>query len=245
MEREGRRARSFAFARATSFVAAIATATVTGTVTAMVVAMALITVPLPAVAATSVDVTFTATTGAGTPGSNTISAAPGDRLTAIVRVYADSAGVSVYGLSLRFDEDLGDELTLVSANELLNPPFDFNLTQGCASTQESTGAQPGEVLFCEAGTFDSGPPPPTTVEIIEVVLQATANVASDGPDLEAGFFHAADGMSDNADKPVSPAFGDATVNLLPEPLIGPPISVVLIVALSRRRAARGAARLAL
>ena len=171
--------------------------------------------------ATTIDITFTATDGLGVVGSNTISALPGDTLSATVSLTADSAGVSSYGISLLFDTDFGDELNLISVNELLTAPFTFNVTPGCASTQESSGAQVGNVLTCEAGTFGAGPSL-ATVDIMDLVFLVTANVATDGFDMETGLFNSGfDGIFDNAGMPVTPTFGQAAVNLLvPEPGTG-------------------------
>ena len=173
--------------------------------------------------ATSIDITFTATDGLGTVGSNTISALPGDTLSATVSLTADSDGVSVYGISLLFDTDFGDELNLISVTELLTAPFTFNLNVGCESSEESTGSQAGNVLTCEAATFGVGPSL-ATVAIIDLVFQVTANVESDGFDIETGLFNTGfDGVFDNQQSSlaVSAIFGQAAVNLsTPEPSTG-------------------------
>ncbi len=168
--------------------------------------------------ATMVDIVFTATTGSGTPGTNKIGAEAGDLLTAIVSIEPDAAGVSSYGISVLFDMDLGNELDLDSVTELLNAPFTFNFDPGCASTQESTGAKVGNVLTCEAATFGAGPPPPTSVAIMELKFLVTANVVDDLFDIELGFFNPGfDGVFDNAGGSVNPTFGRASVNVIPEP----------------------------
>lgn len=187
--------------------------------------------------ATTVGIRFTGTTGGGIIGTNSIDAAPGDVLTAIVGLTADAFGVSSYGVSVQYDIDLGDELDLLSATELLNAPFQFNSTVGCASTQESSAAQLGNVLNCEAATFGAGPPPPPTVDIIELMFLVTGNVATDGFDIETGFFSVGfDGMFDNAGSPSSVTFGTASVNV-PEPstalLIG--LGIVGLATRSRMR----------
>jgi len=168
--------------------------------------------------AATVGIVFTATTGSGTPGTDEIGAEPGDLLTAIVSIEPDAAGISSYGISVLFDMDLGNELDLASVTELLNAPFTFNFDPGCASTQESTGAQEGQVLTCEAGTFGTGPPPPTSVAIMELQFFVTANVVDDSFDIELGFFNPGfDGVFDNAGGSVIPIFGRASVNVIPEP----------------------------
>ena len=180
-----------------------------------IVALALAGATPWSASATSLGITFTSTSGSGVIGSNAIDAAPGDTLTATVSLAIDALGVSSYGVSLRFDTDLGDELTLLSATELLPPGFSFNLNPGCQSTQQSSTTQPGNVLGCEAATLATGPVS-TTVDIFTVEFQVTANVATDGADMETfvnpgGF----DGIFDNAGNPVTPtSFGTAAVNLL-------------------------------
>ncbi|MFP6624269.1 MAG: PEP-CTERM sorting domain-containing protein, partial [Myxococcota bacterium] len=121
-----------------------------------------------------------------------------------------------------FDTDFGDELNLISVTELLTAPFAFNFTVGCQSAQESTGSQAGNVLTCEAATFGAGPSL-TTVDIIDLVFLVTANVATDGSDIETGLFNTGiDGVFDNGASALSviPIFGQAAVNLLPEPGTG-------------------------
>lgn len=191
--------------------------------------------------ATTIDITFTATDGLGVVGSNTISALPGDTLSASVSISADAAGVSSYGISMLFDTDFGDELNLISVNELLTAPFTFNVTPGCASTQESSGAQAGNVLTCEAGTFGAGPSL-ATVDIMDLVFLVTANVATDGFDIETGVFNTGfDGIFDNVGGPVTPTFGQAVVDLLllPEPGTGLLVSLGLLgFALRSRKRSR-------
>lgn len=177
--------------------------------------------PWPA-SATSIGITFTSTSGSGVTGSNSIDAAPGDTLTATVSLAIDALGVSSYGISLKFDTDFGNELTLLSATELLPAGFTFNLNPGCQSTQQSSATQEGNVLGCEAGTFGTGPVS-TSVDIFTVDFEVTANVATDGTDMEtflgsSGF----DGIFANNSSDVTPtSFGTASVNLLvPEPTTG-------------------------
>ena len=188
--------------------------------------------------ATSIGITFTSTSGSGVTGSNSIAAAPGDTLTATVSMAIDALGVSSYGVSLKFDMDFGDELTLLNATELLPAGFTFNLTPGCESTQQSSATQEGNVLGCEAGTFGLGPVS-TTVDIFTVAFQVTANVATDGSDMEtflgsSGF----DGVFDNAAVAVTPtSFGTAAVNLfVPEPTTGLLLTLSLLglVVVSRK-----------
>ena len=191
--------------------------------------------------ATTIDITFTATDGLGVVGSNTISALPGATLSASVSISADAAGVSSYGISILFDTDFGGELNRISVSELLTSPLTFNVTAGCASTQESSGAQAGNVLTCEAGTFGVGPSL-ATVDIMDLVFHVTAKVATDGFDMETGVFNTGfDGIFDNVGGPVTPTFGQAAVDLLllPEPGTGLLVSLGLLgFALRSRKRSR-------
>ena len=75
-----------------------------------------------------------------------------------------------------------------------------------------------------------------TVDIIELIFNVTANVASDGDDIVPYFKQGtADGMSNNADAAVMPAFLSATVNRLPEPTTGLLFSLGLAAALRSRK----------
>jgi hypothetical protein len=169
--------------------------------------------------AADVSIRFTNTTGAGTVGSNSIAAAPGDVLTARVSVEPDGAGISNYILSLEFDTGLGDALDLMSATELLDPAFELNLDAGCAATMESANGQKGRVLSCEAVTLGNGPIAPTSVDILEVVFQTTGQIASANAQMQTGFFNPGiDGMFDNGGTAVTPTHGIATV--VPEPGVG-------------------------
>jgi hypothetical protein len=173
--------------------------------------------PGPAHAAASVAVVWTSTTGAGTPGSSSIDAAPGDQLVAEIRITADAAGVSVYGVSLEFDTDLENELDLVNATELL-PAGMSQLTSGVGSTQESTAGQEGNALLFEA--IKAGAPGPTSTTVVagQLTFDVTANVASDGDDVFSGKFGIQDGALDNAYTPFVPVFANASVNLLGAPV---------------------------
>ncbi len=173
--------------------------------------------------ATMIDITFTSTDGAGIVGTNSIDASAGDLLTATVSMRADAlTGVSSYGISVMFDMDMGsNELDLIMVRELLNFPFAFNFDMGCADTQESTFALVGQVLTCEAATIGAGPPPPVSVDIIELDFRVTANVANGNIDIMTGNFNPGfDGVFDNASLEVMPVYGTASVNLIPEPSTG-------------------------
>jgi hypothetical protein len=92
-----------------------------------------------------VGLVWTATTGAGTPGGNTITAAPGDQLTGEIRITPDADGVLAYSVSLLFDHDLKDELNLINITENLPPGMQYNLTSGPGPTED--GNQPGALTI--------------------------------------------------------------------------------------------------
>ncbi len=185
-----------------------------------------------ALGAPAVDVVFTSTTGAGAVGSATIDVAPGDIVTATIRLSADAAGVSSYALSIEFDSDLNDELDLISVTEALPVGFQFNFTSGVASTQESSSSQMGNVLSFEAGTFGAGPAS-TTFAIGTIEFQVSSNVARDGPDIFSGAFNVGfDDIFDNQGVRItdSASFGSATVGVPVVPGLGLP-GLLLLAAL--------------
>lgn len=186
-------------------------------------AVALLLVPTGGLATPLIDVIFTGSTGAGTPGGSSIRAAPGDVLTAEIRVAAGSEGVSSYGLSLRFDEDLGDELDLEGpASEFLPEGYDFNLTEGVDSSRESTSSVAGYVRTFEAATFAEGPAS-EAFAVGTVDFLVNDGVEADGTDLRVGLFNpGVDGLFDNAGNDLGPSstFGTASVNPVPEPTTG-------------------------
>jgi hypothetical protein len=193
----------------------------------------------PEARATAVGITFTATDGSGTVGSDTISAAPGDLLTATVSLTADAAGVRVYGISTAFDvgPEFDDELDLVSATPIPTQPFE-NIF-GCGTTVESAlGGPAGSIPNCSAGAGPGDPGPVAqTIPILELVFRVTANVATDGFDIETGLFTVGfDGIFANNGDDLGPTtvFGKAAVNL-PEPSAGPAIALGVIVVLHARR----------
>jgi hypothetical protein len=190
-------------------------------------------------AAPIVSIVFTSQNGVPIAPSSAAIAAPGDTLTAEIRVTADAAGISSYGVSVDFDIDLGDELDLISASELLPPGFAFNLSAGVGGTTESTPAVAGAVETFEAATFAAGPVS-TTFTAGTLALVVTANVATDGLDLVPFLLFGVDGIFDNAGLDASDAatFVGASVNV-PEP--GTALSVgasLLAIAIAGRRRGR-------
>lgn len=172
---------------------------------------------------------WTATTGTGATGSSFIDAEPGDVLTGELRLYPDAGGVAFVSASIRFDSDLGDELDLVSVTgvqvQIVQAPFMYLqplvFTPGSpASTSESTTGAGGEILACDArgsSLVDMDPANPTSGEwvLCEVQFEVTGNVATDGADLEVGFFYTGyDSIvgDDNALQTSLPAPVEAAVN---------------------------------
>jgi hypothetical protein len=133
--------------------------------------------------------------------------APDDLVTGEIRIAADGDGVSSYGVSLRFDDDL----TFESAEELLPGAFDFNLGPGIAGSTADT------VLTFEAATFGPGASNASFVAG-RVVFRASAP-KDDGIDVVPGFFNAGiDGLFSSAgdDLGSSVEFHGASVQLVPE-----------------------------
>jgi hypothetical protein len=194
----------------------------------------------PNVWAAAVSFEWTATTGSGSPGSNFILAAPGDQVTLDILLTADASGVSSYGISMEFDNDLGNELNLLNATELLPGGFLFNLTPGVAGTVESDASTVGRVNTFEAATFGAGPVS-TTFVIGQVRFLATASLVTDGSDIFAGLFNSGiDGLFNNSGQDLGPTadFGEAGVNLVPIPaslpLLGSGLAVLGFLIRRRR-----------
>jgi hypothetical protein len=167
----------------------------------------------PARAAVEVEVVWISTTGDGITGGASIGAEEGDQLVAEIRITPDAGGVSAYGISLEFDTDLKNELSLVSVTELLPTGMQFNLTtEDAASTQESSSSTKGHVLTIEAEALTTPGPTSGTFAVAHVTFDVTANVASDGDDVFTGSFGQQDGVGDNANQLVAPVFKDAAVN---------------------------------
>jgi len=176
-------------------------------------------------AATTVAFVWTSTTGAGTPGTSSIDAAPGDQLVGEVRITADAGGLVGYSVSLEFDTDLGNELDLVSATEPLPSGMNAHASSGVGSTQESSAGQMGNVLSFDSLVLGSAGPTSGTLVAGVVTFDVTANVASDGADVFTGTFHVQrDGVGNNAYALVTPVFLNAAVNQLGG---APPVSGLL------------------
>jgi len=189
--------------------------------------------------AATLDLIWTSTTGTGAGvGTNVINAAGGDQLTLdLVLNLTAGESAAILGVSIEFDNDLADELDLVSAVEedlvatYACTPFPTcyisfgpqlsNTTAGVTSTQESTGAQGGYAYTFEMGTTGTGPSGPR--EILMGTVTFTVNTAlTDGVDIISGELNTGfDGNFQNDFTALPIAFGGAEVNgagaVVPEP----------------------------
>lgn len=168
--------------------------------------LAALGLPLGADAAATIFLGWDATTNPGSGlgvGTDTIQAAPGDQLVLGIYLTAGPEGTSNYVVSVEFDNDLLDELDLVSTTELAPSPM-INFTQGVASTRESSGGQGGRVYSFEASTIFTGPAA-TTVELGTITFHVNPAVASDGVDVEVGLFSVlVDGIYSNGNADLGP-----------------------------------------
>ena len=170
---------------------------------------------------------------------NEIAVTPGSLVTAQVRITAGPEGLSSYGVSLRFDNDLD----LVTATELLPTGLGFShLTTGFELLSESSGQALGNIQSCEAVTFGAGVVDASFLAC-EIVFRANANLADDGEDLFVGLFATGvDGLfaSNGSDLAATAVFANASVHPVPEPSAEfAAIAVAAALALQcRRRAAR-------
>ena len=190
----------------------------------------------------AVDLVWTATNGSGTTGESMIAAEPGDVITLEVQITADAAGVCCAALSLRFDDDLQDELDLVNATEtqlVLPGPFS-PLNSGVQDTRESDANQSGLVLTFEGMSPTSDGPASSTFTLGQVDFLVTSHVGGDAADVdvEVGFFNpGVDAIGDNASQLVPSGeitFGTASVEpaTAPVPLLGRWGVVALVLALA-------------
>ncbi len=173
----------------------------------------------PVAQANSVSLIWSSTSGAGITGSDTILAAAGDELILDVILEAGTSGISIYGISLRFDTDLANELDLNGQPlELLPPGFQFNTTPGVEGVVESDATTAGQVQTIEGVTFGAGPAS-TSFLIGQISFLVTGNVATDGSDIFSGLFNTGvDGLFDSNSLALTDvAFGTATVQVVPLP----------------------------
>ena len=191
-------------------------------------------------AATEILLVWTGTTGTGTPGDSTIvvSDSQVETLTLELRADIDAVGVNGIFASIEFDRDLGDELNVLSFDELAwsNPTFTRSLAPIApflSNTMESSGASEGALYTFEVSTFATGPKNQTLAFGRVVFSTNPANVRNDGADVVSGDLGpdgsgAADAIFDRSeplhvDITGSVTFGTATVDrrLIRLPALGP------------------------
>lgn len=165
-------------------------------------------------------------------GSPTAAAFADTPLTAQIFITSGEAGLSSYGFSLEFDDDLmlasTDPLDADFPEELLPAGFQFNLTDGVDDVSADT------VFTFEAGTFAAGPV--STRFLIGVVHFIATDPKPDGADVGAGFFNIGiDGAFDNAGEPVLVEFADAEVVPEPEAPLLAMIGLATLLGIQRRR----------
>jgi MYXO-CTERM domain-containing protein len=147
-------------------------------------------------------------------GTSSAMVAAGTPLTADIMITPDTPGISSYGVSLKFDDDL----TLASAPpaccELKLPSgFQFNVSSNVTVNVNPSGG--GEVLTFNAATLANGPTNGTF--LAGVVHFVASNPRNNGIDVMPGFFNTGiDDMFDNAGKEADPEFIGASVSM-PEP----------------------------
>jgi hypothetical protein len=165
-------------------------------------------------------------------GTSVIEAGPGEIVTAEIRLTADAAGISSYGVSVAFDE----ELDLVDTTELLPAGFTFNLSVGVEGSNESEPGTTGQVLTFESGTFGVGPVN-ATFAIGRIRFEVVAAL-DDGNDLAAFPFNPGiDGLFDNESVALV-EFGPGSASVVPEPgTLGLLLVGMTALAASRRRRA--------
>ncbi len=160
--------------------------------------------PLDARALGIVEIVFTES------GTDAIVAAPGQTITAEIRITADANGISSYGVSVEFNGDLD----FLSATELLPAAFSFNLSAGVDGSSESSVATPGRVLTFEAATFGVG-----AVNVSFLAGTISFRVVAplnNGPDITTGLYNAGiDGIFDSEGLELETEFRSAAVT--PEP----------------------------
>ncbi|MFK7895357.1 MAG: thrombospondin type 3 repeat-containing protein [Myxococcota bacterium] len=154
-------------------------------------------------AAPAIEIEWSGTTGDGWPGGHQIVAEPGDVLTAKLYLRADELGVARYSVSLRFDEDLANELSLSSVNTFLPPGFDFEGSPNPASQVESSSSTVGEILGIAADTTALLGPAATRFPIAEFDFIVNTPL-TDGFDIEVGLFDIDDAVLTNVRVPVAP-----------------------------------------
>jgi hypothetical protein len=165
-------------------------------------------------------------------GTSAIMAHPGDHVGLAIYLTAGSEGLSAWGISLSFNDQVQ---VLHTPNEFgvkptvtclpfpacfFDSPTLAPFTPGVSGVSPSGPATTGFVYTFEAGTLGNGllgsfgP-----LKIGEVWFQVQSAVGTDGADVASGFFNVGtDGAFDNNSLPVAMNFGNAAVDLWgPEP----------------------------
>lgn len=147
---------------------------------------------------TSVHLIWTGTTGSGTTGTSAIAVSDTvpETLTLDVRIDVDAAGLSTAWLSLAFDQDLENELDLLSFEEIgwtgtmvpgMQTPT-FYPAWFLHSTQESSAVAEGRFYSFEHTAFFTGPVS-TLITFARVVFATNpGNASLDGDDVVSGAF---------------------------------------------------------
>lgn len=176
--------------------------------------------------AQTVDAIWTATTGSGTPGGSTITAANGDVLDMTIFITAGPGGVREYSnIALSFDGNLDDELDLfpspgTSANEL-SPGFSNSLDPPSLTETDSSLSMSESVSPFDASNAPNPGEAPFNPFMIGMIQFKVANVSTDGIDAVVGFNPPGGFIFDNAgvDVTVTYAFNAATVNAAAPPIV--------------------------
>ncbi len=181
-----------------------------------------------AASATSVNLVWTAAAG-GTidpvsGNSVAVSSTAAATLTLDIQMEIDSLGLAGAFLRLDFDTDLGNEVNILSWEEISWAKTNSKgittrtlapLAAGIQSTQESTGAQGGYVFEFDGTSLTTGPSS-TTLTFARLVFSTNfANVMTDGDDIFTSGIMGCNSPSCDITDTVT--FGGASVNLVPEP----------------------------
>ncbi|MFK7895356.1 MAG: thrombospondin type 3 repeat-containing protein [Myxococcota bacterium] len=165
--------------------------------------LALALSPDPTHAAPAIEIEWSETSGDGWPGDSQIIAESGDVLKAKLFLRADELGIARYSVSVRFDEDLANELSLLNVSTSLPPGFDAEASPNPASQTNSGLASSGEIKGISAETTPLLGPAATRFEIAELEFVVNTPV-TDGIDLEVGLFDLDDAIVNNLRYPSAP-----------------------------------------
>lgn len=185
----------------------------------------------------SATVTFSlvwsATSGVGPGvGTSTIIAVPGDVLTLQIRMQTDQT-LGGHGVSLQFDNDLGNELNLFNPNggaEWTGTTYGGTAMAGAYApltpgvgppvATDSNGVSGGQISTYESVAALGQAFLPTGTYTVGTAKFVVVGVGIDGPDVFSGLFTGADDVLNNLNFPIPASglvFGTASVNVVPEP----------------------------